>query len=130
MSEQNVEALRAVYLRWERGDFTAGVSLFDENIAFAIDPEIPETGVYEGIEGVRGYMSGFLEPWEKLTIAAKSFEPAGDKVLVSVRQVRTGKGSGVPVELEYFHLWTFRDGKVVSFETIMREERARAKLAG
>ena len=70
-------------------------------------------------------MSAFLEPWDTLTIAAKSYEAIEDRVLVAVRQAGTGQGSGVPVELEYFQLWTFRDGKAVRFEVIMSEEKAR-----
>ena len=105
------------------------MGLFDDNVALAVDPNIPDGGIYEGLDGVRRYMWSFLEPWDSLTIAAKSFEAAGDKVLVAVRQAGTGQGSGVPVELEYSQLWTFRDGRVVRLEIIMSEERARAGLA-
>ena len=125
MSEQSVEALRAVYAGWEQGDFTTSLPLFDEAITMVIDPSIPDGGAYQGIEGVRAYMSAFLEPWDTLTIAAESYEAIEDRVLVAVRQAGTGQGSGVPVELEYFQLWTFRDGKAVRFEVIMSEERAR-----
>jgi ketosteroid isomerase-like protein len=90
---------------------------------------IPDGGSYDGIDGVRRYMSAFLEPWDTLTIAAKSFESVGDKVLVNVRQAGTGQGSGVPVKLDYFQLWTFRDGKVVRLEILLGEEPARAGLA-
>ena len=130
MSEQNVEALRAVYAGWERGDFGTSTALFDDDVKLDVDPGIPDGGSYEGLDGVRRYMSTFLESWDSLTIAAKSFQDAGDKVLVAVRQAGTGQGSGVPVELEYSQLWTFRDGKVVRLEVIMSEERARAGLAG
>ena len=129
MSQANLEALRAVYARWEQGDFAASLPLFDEALTLAIDLGIPDGGDYQGIEGVRTYMSAFLEPWDTLTIAAESYEAIEDRVLVAVRQEGTGQGSGVPVELEYFQLWTFRDGRVVRLETIMREERARAGLS-
>jgi len=125
VSEQNVEALRAVYARWAQGDFTTSLPLYDEAITLVIDPGIPDGGNYQGIEGVRTYMSAFLEPWDTLTIAAESYETIEDRVLVAVRQAGTGQGSGVPVELEYFQLWTFRDGKAVGFQVIMSEERAR-----
>ena len=125
-----MEALRAVYAGWERGDFGASMALFDDDVTLDVDRGIPDGGSYEGVDGVRRYMSAFLESWDSLTIAAKSFQAAGDKVLVEVRQAGTGQGSGVPVELEYSQLWAFRDGKVVRLEVIMSEERARAGLAG
>ena len=59
-----------------------------------IDPDVPDGGHYEGMEGVRSYMSTFLDPWESLTIAAESFEEIGDTVLVKVRQTGTGRTSG------------------------------------
>lgn len=128
MSEQNVKALRGVYAGWEHGDFAVSLPLLDENLTLTIDPDIPDGGAYEGTDGVRDYMSRFLEPWESLTIAAESFEAAGDTVLVKVRQAGIGRGSGAPVELEYFQLWTFRGAKVARLEVIMSEERAREAL--
>ena len=35
MSRENVETLRAVYARWERGDLTASLPLFAENLTLA-----------------------------------------------------------------------------------------------
>ncbi len=98
MSQENVETLRAVYAGYERGDFTASLPLLDEDITLAIDSGIPDGGEYEGMEGVRDYMSRFLDPWESLTIAAESFREIGDTVLVAVHQAGIGRGSGVPVE--------------------------------
>jgi ketosteroid isomerase-like protein len=125
MSAENVETLRAVYAAYEQGDFSASLPLLDENLTLVIDPDIPDGGDYEGMDGVRRYMSTFLEPWESLTIAAESFEAAGNSVLVKVRQAGIGRGSGAPAELRYFQLWTFNEGKVVRLEVIMSEERAR-----
>jgi ketosteroid isomerase-like protein len=124
MSQENVETLRAVYASWERGDLAASLPLFDESLTLAVDPDIPDGGNYEGTDGVRSYMSRFLEPWASLSMAGESFEAVGDTVLVKVRQTGVGRGSGVPVELQYFQLWTFRGGKVIRLEVIMSEERA------
>ncbi len=120
----HVEMLRPVYARWERGDFTTSLQLFDEDVKLAIDPGIPDGGTYEGTEGVLKYTSLFLASWESLSIAAESFEAVGDTVVVKVRQNGIGRGSGAPVQLTYFQLWTFRDGKVARLDVIMSEERA------
>jgi ketosteroid isomerase-like protein len=39
-------------------------------------------------------------------------------VLVGVRQRGVGTASGVPRELRYFMLWTFRGEKVIRIESI------------
>jgi ketosteroid isomerase-like protein len=41
----------------------------------------------------------------------------------------TGRGSGVPVEMRYGRLWTFRDGRPVRMELIYDQSHAR-RLAG
>jgi ketosteroid isomerase-like protein len=67
-----------------------------------------------------------LDAWESLTIAAESYREAADAVLVKVKQTGVGKDSGIPVTLDYFHVWRFRDGKVIRLESILREENALA----
>jgi ketosteroid isomerase-like protein len=124
VSGENVQTLEGIYAGWERGDFTVGVAAFADDVTMFIDPEIPDTGLYESLEGIRGYMRQFLEPWDSLTIAAESFTDAGNTVLVKVKQSGTGKDSRIPVTLDYFHVWRFRDGAVIRLESILREETA------
>ena len=121
---QNVDTLRAIYARWEQGDLAASAGLLDENVTLIVDPDIPDGGSYQGTEGVRDYMARFLEPWNSLTMSGESYREAGDSVLVEVHQEGTGKASGVPVKLEYFHLWTFDEDRVIRLEVIMDTERA------
>lgn len=108
-----------------------GLSVFDEDVTLVIDREIPDAGTYRGLDGVRSYMTAFLDAWEpqSLSIKAESFAESGDTVLVKVNQAGVGKDSGAPVETSYFQLWTFRGDSVIRLETIMREEAAR-KAAG
>lgn len=127
MSAENVEYLSGVYERWGRGDFTPDPS-FPDDMTIELGPEFPDAGRYVGPEGIAGYMRAFLEPWDLLTIRAEKMTDAGGKVLVSVLQSGTGKSSGVPVELRYFHLWTFDGARPVRMENIMEESDAQARL--
>ncbi len=124
MSSENLERIARIYDAWTRGDFSAEIGVFDPEMTFVIDDEIPEGGTYEGLEGLSRYTRGFLDAWESLTIAAESLEEGGDSVLARVRQDGVGKDSGATVTLNYFHLWTLRDGRVIRLESIMREEKA------
>jgi ketosteroid isomerase-like protein len=124
VSGENVQTLERIYEGWARGDFTVGITEFAEDVAMLIDPEIPDTGLYEGVDGIREYTRQFLEPWESLTIAAEAYREAGDVVLVKVKQSGVGRDSGVPTTLDYFHIWRFRDGKVIRLESILREQTA------
>lgn len=126
-SQQNVEAVRAVYERWSEGDFRAAVGLLDPHVVLVLGPEFPDAGTHSGIEGIAAYTRGLLEPWTHFTIEAEEIVAAGDSVLVSVRQHGVGSTSGVPTELRYFMLWTFRAGRVIRLESI--RERAEALQA-
>ncbi len=89
MSQKNVEIVRQIYERWERGDFRAGVEL---------------------LEGA--------------VIVGEEFLDAGDSVVVRVNQQATGAGSGVPVGMRYYQIWTFRGRSVIRIESIRGREEA------
>jgi ketosteroid isomerase-like protein len=118
MSEENVDAVRGVYERWADGDFRAGPELYDPEVEFVLSVEFPDTGTYRGPEAVSAYMHQFLEPWERLTIAAEEVTGSGDVVIARVLQSGVGAGSGVPASVSYFQIWTFRDGRVIRLENL------------
>jgi ketosteroid isomerase-like protein len=124
MSQENVETLVRIYEGWDRGDFTVGVAAYEQNAILVIESGIPDGGVFIGPEGIRAYMTRFLEAWESLTMSAESFREAGDTVLVKVKQTGIGQDSRVPVKLSYFHLWTFRGRMVIRLESILSEAEA------
>jgi ketosteroid isomerase-like protein len=124
MSETNVRAVEGVYERWSQGDFRASIDVLDPLVLLVMRPEFPDAGTYLGLDRLRDYTRGFLEPWTRITIAAEEITEAGDTVVVAVRQSGIGGGSGAPAELRYFHVWSFRGGKAIRLETF--RERAEA----
>ncbi len=129
MSEENVEALRRIYAEWARGRFRAGAELFDPWMVLVLRPGFPDAGAYLGPEGIRRYMRGFLEGWDHAVIEGEEFIGAGDNVVVAVHQRASGKGSGVPVDMRYFQVWTFRGGAVIRIENV-RERQEALEAAG
>ena len=122
--EENVEIVRGIYDHWGRGDFEATADVLDEHALMVVRPEFPDTGTYLGPEGIARYTRGFLEPWTHITIEAEEIIPAGDSVIVAVRQHGEGQTSGAVTEFRYFHLWTFRGGKAIRMETIRERDEA------
>ena len=88
----------------------------------------PEAGSYRGTAAIADYMRTFLEAWERVTIEADELIDAGDRVVVAVLQRGVGKQSGAEVDFRYFHIWSFRGGKVVRLEVI-RERREAFEVA-
>jgi ketosteroid isomerase-like protein len=129
MSQENVEIVRAVYERWERGDFRATLDMLDAHVVLVLGPEFPEAGTYFGIEAVSEYTRGLLEPFTDFTMAAEEVVPAEGSVLVSVHQRGVGSNSGVPTVLRYFTLWTFRGRSAIRIESF-RERQAALEAVG
>jgi ketosteroid isomerase-like protein len=124
VSQANVNAVQDVYERWGRGDFRASAGLFDPLVLFYVGEGFPDTGTYLGLDRVAEYTRAFLEPWSEITIEAEEIVEAGDSVLVAVRQRGVGGESGATTEFRYFHVWSFRGGKVIRLDNI--RERAEA----
>ncbi len=129
MSERALEAVRSIYEGWRVGDFRAGTDLYDPRIVMVMGREFPEAGVYHGPDGVAGYMRTFLGAWERVTIASEELVAAGDTVLAAVVQRAVGRGSGAPVVLRYFHIWSFRGKRIIRLEIVMERAEALA-IAG
>lgn len=127
MPGEHVDAVREVYARWGQGDLAASLDVADPLILFVLGPEFPDAGSYVGIEGLRKYTRGFLEPWSHLTIEAEELTQAGDSVVVAVLQRGVGGESGIATELRYFQVWSFRGARAIRLENF--RERAEALAA-
>ncbi len=124
MSQENVEIVRAIYARFGEGDFRASVDLLDPHIVFLMMQDAPDAEVYVGVEAVAAATRGLFDTWADFTLKAEELIPAGDSVLVSVRQQGVARISGVPSDERYFTVWSFRGRKVIRIETF--PERAQA----
>jgi ketosteroid isomerase-like protein len=116
MSQENVEAVRVIYDEWGRGNFRAGVELYDPLVLFIPIVEFPAADHYLGRDGVREFMLGMLEAWTGFTITAEEFIEAGDSVVVATRWRGMGRTSGVLSERPCFDVWTFRGRAVTRLE--------------
>src|SRR5262245_58665345 len=120
MSRDSVEIARSVddgfIAGVKRRDFGAGfetgaVSEDQELIAPSTSTERP---TYRGREGFVEFMQTWTEDFERYSVERKELIDAGNgRILGRYRQSAIGKGSGVPVEVEYFNVWEIDNGQVV-----------------
>ena len=119
MSGTRVDTVRAIYERWGRGEFAAGVELYDPNVLLVLNPEFPDPGTYLGLEAIGDYMRRqFLSDLDDAAISGEEFIEAGDSVVVRVNQIATGPESGARVPIVYYQAWTFRGDSVIRIESI------------
>jgi ketosteroid isomerase-like protein len=112
MSQENVEALREGFDRFRRtGDFDDEV--FDPDFVWDMSTfhGWPEARTYAGVAGAREFMSNWISAWDDWGLAVEELHDAGDKVVAIVRQRGRAKSTGLPVDMHFAMVWTFRDGK-------------------
>ena len=128
MSQQHLDTVRGIYDEWARGNFRAGVELFDSQVVF-VEGVGPDGGVHVGVEEVKSFMRGFLGAWAEVTIEAQELIPAGDTVVVHVQQRATSTAVGLHADHQYFQLWTFRGDRVIRLDNVPDRDRALAAIA-
>jgi ketosteroid isomerase-like protein len=125
----DLDRLKGLYEAWARGDFSRSGEIMDpaiesKQIGF---PEAP--GRMHSAEDLAAAMSQWLNAWERpFTAQAEEFVQSADRILVMVHWQARGKGSGIEMEADAAHLWTFRDGRAVRFDIYRDREEARAAL--
>jgi ketosteroid isomerase-like protein len=124
MSQENLELVRGIFDSGSKGDFRGGVNDLDPHVLFIVRPPLAEPAVQVGPEGIGTYMREFLRQWTNYVIEAKELKPIGDTVLASAVWRATGHGSGIPMEVSLFMLFTFRGRKIVRLESILDEAEA------
>ena len=84
----------------------------------------PERQTYEGIEGAREFMDAWQGAWDDWKLEVEELHPAGDKVVAVVRQRGRAKATGLPVDMLFGQVWTFRNGKQLRMEMYATPEEA------
>jgi ketosteroid isomerase-like protein len=125
MSQENVEMVRRGYERF------ATTRQFVADIA---SPEFvwdmsnfhgwPEQQAYEGAEGAQSFLDNWIGAWDDWELEVDALHDAGDKVVALVRQHGRSKAAGMPVEMSFAQVWTFRDGKQTRMEMYSDREEA------
>jgi ketosteroid isomerase-like protein len=113
MSRENVELVRALYDAYARGDAEAAFAHLHEDIEWSEPPDSPESGTLRGHEGVRRQITRWLGAWDEYRFEIDELIDVGDHVVASGHQYGRGRGSGVEVAEEHFHVWSLRRGKAV-----------------
>jgi ketosteroid isomerase-like protein len=124
MSEENVELARRGYEAFERGDLSAALEIFDPEMVTSVAPPIPVAGTYRGPEGFLQVMLDWAEAFDELVQTGEEFIDAGEKVVVRTHHNSRGVGSGVPVERDFWYVWTVRSGKAVRLDIFNERDEA------
>jgi ketosteroid isomerase-like protein len=123
MSQANVENLRALWEKWNRGE--TDLSLFDPDVVYE-DSNLPDhTGeAYRGHEGVTRAVERWLEPFESLTAEVVRIVGSGDR-LVSIHHAKaTARHTGIEIEEPLAYFYKFREGRIIYLRSFRDPDEA------
>ena len=123
MSRQNVELVHDLYVAVTRKDEQAISACYHPDVEWR-DNAWLDVGVHRGFEGVKAAHRSFFAQFEQATFEPHDFVDVGDQVVVTVRTVGRGRGSGVDVEREVCVVYTLHDAKITRADVF--NERAEA----
>lgn len=115
----SLEAVRAMYDSFAKGDVPAVLGAFDPSIHWLEAEGNPlEAGnPYMGPEAVlHGVFLYLVERIDNFSAAPERFVDGGDIVVAEGRYTGTVKATGAPLDAQFAHVWRFRDGKVAEFQ--------------
>jgi ketosteroid isomerase-like protein len=111
----NVDRVRALFERFnETGEMD--FSLADPELELHSRPDVPDSTVWLGIDGVRGFFARTAESFDPIHWEPLEFIDHGRHVVVRAHIVAYGATSGAPIEIDEAQLWTFRDGLLVRIQ--------------
>jgi ketosteroid isomerase-like protein len=116
MSQENVETVRKAYEALNRRDWDAVFR--DADPDFAMTTQIgPDAGTRRGREEVTGFAQEYIGAFDKLLWEPEEFFEGNEQVVVYVSVRSRPRGGGVDLVVRNGHLWTIRDGVLISMET-------------
>ena len=108
MSQENVELLRRAYAHFMA---TGEISARDDFVWDVSRLGWPEQQIYTGAEGANQFNAEWAEAWDDWELEPEDFIDAGERVVVIVNQRGRSKATGIPVDMRFAQVWTFRDGQ-------------------
>jgi ketosteroid isomerase-like protein len=121
MSQENVETVRRVYDALNHGDWDAVFR--DTHPDFEVMTQRPAV-TQRRREGVQGFLEDYIAAFDSMVLQPDEFIENGDQVVALVtRRARPRGGSG-EIVVRNGHLWTLRDGTILSMKTFPDPEKA------
>ena len=131
MPSANLDLVRSIHARWERGDYSSAPSWADPEMELVF-ADGPTPGSWTGIESATSAWRDFLAAWKDWRAEVEEIrELDSERVLALTRRGGRGKTSGLDLghmRSEGASLYHVRGGKVVRNVFYLDRDRALADL--
>jgi ketosteroid isomerase-like protein len=122
VSQENVALVLASFEAWERGDVASALAVaHPQVVTHRVDPD---DAVFHGREGFLRAQLEWTEGFSEWSQSREECIDAGEHVIVRVHQTARGAGSGVPIEGDYWLVFTLAERKVTRLDIYSKETDA------
>jgi ketosteroid isomerase-like protein len=113
MSHENEAVVRRIYTEVNAHGRPPAL-FFDPEYAVDLTHAAPDLGIIHGVEASEAALAGYRETFDSFRIEVTEVIHADEKhVVTAVRDGGRLKGSDAEVWNRFFHVWTFRDGRII-----------------
>jgi ketosteroid isomerase-like protein len=124
MSQENVEMVKGFYER-VNSHLEDPPELFDPEYEFDARDVVPSFGVVRGREAVQEALREYWETFDDFHLELKEVLHADEeRVVTAVQDGGRIRGSDAEVWNHLFHVWTFRDGRLLRVSSHNDKRRA------
>jgi ketosteroid isomerase-like protein len=116
MSRENVEIVRRLYDALNRGDWDAVFRNTHPDFEMTLQ-RAPDAGTHRRREGVQRFGEDYLSAFDNMAFEPERFLENGDQVLVLLTRRARPKGGSADLVVRNGHLWTLRDGTILSMKS-------------
>jgi hypothetical protein len=111
MAGENVEAVRLAYdIAYAQRSVENVREAFAEDFVFHMRAEWPGRSLYR-IDEMPQLWADLDETYAEFRLVPEEFFPAGECVIVTIKQSARLRGSDARVDSTIFHVWQIREGK-------------------
>ncbi|MGB2816628.1 MAG: nuclear transport factor 2 family protein [Burkholderiaceae bacterium] len=113
---RNTEIAQGLYAAFGRGDIPAVLATLSPDVRWTEAEGGPYGGVSVGPDAVlRNVFMRLGGEWDGYSAVPRQFVAEGDTVVALGDYSGTYKATGKSFKAPFAHVWTFRDGKAISF---------------
>ena len=114
MSQRNVEIVRRGYEHW--GATGEIIRAHPDFVWDVTRLGWPGQQIYSGVEGANQFNAEWADAWDDWEVEAEDYIDAGERVVVIVNQRGRSKSTGIPVDMRFAQVWSFRDGQAIRMQ--------------
>jgi len=131
MSQEDVATLRAGFAALAERGFEALLPFIHPDFEVTVPPDLSlEPDTYRGPSGMRRYFESFYEVVDEVRFEPDDFIDVGGRIVVPMKVMVRGRGSGAEAAQSIVLVWEVRDGLAYRAEVYATLDRALAAARG